>query len=368
MKRVCSEAEKEILYKNKNQMLKGIYETASKSKWSDVFITLAISAVAMFAGIFWAGFNFNLSKGAMKAWMLFCFIITDVIVSAIMKAKRVKKEAKKFLKQKNLMVNGATIVAVTDIGGFAYIEDDFHDEEGKPIIIEYPSCSYEIKPEDVGKRILVMYDSDSNFQLVKLNDELKGLIPNYSSDFPLEKEFEEYVRVPHPNMLKVENTEHALSENEKEEFANLYVKIARGEAFKMAKVSVIVIIVGLLFICLLLDRADEGYPLFKTLPIAAMGFGGMVLFYWLMSCIGKVNLKRQAKFVHLKEVVFHSYVIRKNMAYVYVYEWVDGQIQMCKYSAGNISTATKYGNILYKFTHKKGNYVLQNMSLMNEKK
>ena len=39
----------------------------------------------------------------------------------------------------------------------------------------------DIMPENIGNRIIILYSSDSNFQLVKINDDLKKMI--------LEKQF-----------------------------------------------------------------------------------------------------------------------------------------------------------------------------------
>ena len=52
---------------------------------------------------------------------------------------------------------------------------------------------------------------------------------------------------------------------------------------------------------------------------------------------------------------------------VYVYEWNNDQVQKCEYFAGNVSTSTAYGSILYKFTNKKGEPVLLNTSPMGQK-
>lgn len=360
MKRVCNEAEKELLYKNRKQMMDGIYWTATRSKLSHVFAGIVFSTAVMCAGIVWAAVTFEVTKFGLTLWMLLSFAVSYIIFFVITSNISVKKEMKAFLKQKNLMVNGATIVEVGEKDTFAYIEDDVLDEDGKPLIIDYPSCLNELTGEDVGKRILVMYDDDSNFQLVRLNDELKGLISGYSSDYPLADEISEYIRVPHPNMIKVEKTEHELSERERASFADLYVKIVQGEALRMAKISGAVLFISGIVLCGLLSVVEGGYPLSQTVPIAAIGFVALWLFFWLMSCIGKVNLKRQGQFTQVKEIVFHSYTISKNSSLVRVYEWMDGQIQTREYPAGNVFTRTPYGMIMYKFTNLKGEEVLLN--------
>ena len=52
MRRLCTESEKELLYKNRKQMLKGIFETSSRSKLAPVFVSLFISVMLTFVLIF----------------------------------------------------------------------------------------------------------------------------------------------------------------------------------------------------------------------------------------------------------------------------------------------------------------------------
>lgn len=363
MKRVCTETEKELLYKNRDQMLDDIFWTATRSNYGSVFVGLVISGIIALAGMLVTAIF--LFPGASKLTLTICmgiiYIIAYVIYFIITSNLKVKKEAKAFLKKKDLMINEATIVEADGAAErFSYIEDDFRDEEGRPIIIDYPSCPREITPEDVGKRILIMYDGNSNFQLIRVNEELRSLVKDYSPDYPLAEDISEYMRVPHPNMADIDKEGHDLSESEKKKFADLYVRIVRGISFKMAKTGLVVLFVSLVVICILLNGAEGGYPLSQTLPFAVIGYAGLVVFFWLMSCIGKVNIRRQADFVHVKEVVFHSYVIKEHSATVHVYEWNDGQVQMCDYFAGNVSAKTMYGNKLYKFTTPKGKEVLLN--------
>ena len=205
MKRICNQNERELLLKNRNQLLKGIYQTASKSKYSTMFVGLAFSIVVLFAGIFPLVEIFDGDKTAFWVWAVFSFTVPGLIVNIIMSKIGVKKEAKAFLKKDNLMINGATIVDVnTENKTFFYIEDDFNDENGNPIIINYPALPAGISAADVGKRLLVMYDGDSSFQLMQLNEELARLIPSYTEQYPLKRPWHELWRVPHPNVVSMD--------------------------------------------------------------------------------------------------------------------------------------------------------------------
>lgn len=360
MKRICTEAEKELLYKNRDQMLEGIYHTASRSKLSHTLAAIflaGITAIAVSALLIVA---FHPSKIVAIVLFLFCFFLFNAVFAAILNTFRINKAKKAFMKQENLMINGATLVGVDAGNQFVYIEDDFLDEKGRPVLIEYPSRVLEISQEDEGKRFLVIYDSDSNFQLVRLNEELKDLVPS-SSPHELTGDWSDHTRIPHPNMANVDREGHALSQGEKEKFADLYVKVVQSVSIRMIKHSLAALAVIAVILCFLLSIAEGGYPLAKTVPIAVGGWVGLVLLLAILLQIGKVNLRRQGrKLAHVKEVVFHSYVIEDNSTTVKVYEWVDGKAVLREYSAGNVAMDTRYGSIIYKFTNEKGKEVLLN--------
>ena len=59
MKRLCTESEKELLYKNREQMLKGIFQTASHSKFGPVYVSLFISIILTFTVVIFLGVKFG---------------------------------------------------------------------------------------------------------------------------------------------------------------------------------------------------------------------------------------------------------------------------------------------------------------------
>lgn len=365
MKRICTESEKALLYKNKNQLLEGIFQTASKSKMGPSFIAIALSVITMFAGLFWIATTFNAPKPVLIIWTLVSFALFMAVFSMILNTLRIHKEKRAFIRQGTLMINGATLVQIEDNGQFLYIEDDFLDESGKPIMLEYPSRVFEMSQEDVGKRFLVIYSHASDFQLARLNDELKDLIPGYSPFYPLTDEVSRYSRLPHPNVAKVAKTGHALSGAEKESWADLYAKIAQSASFKPLKTGLIVETAASLVI--LLTLTDDNYPFEKTLPIWILAWAGMILYTLLLSHISKIKNKRQGRsLVYVKEVVFHSYVIDDNRAEVNVYEWEEAQVQLRSYPAGKVAPDTVYGSILYKFTTQNGDLCLLNTSPLDK--
>lgn len=367
MKRVCTEEEKKLLLKNKKQMLQGINWTSRHGSWGVkaivgvVPVFIAVAAMAPFL------IKYDLPWLVIVVCLMVIDFIASIILWLIINSIRAKKATKAFLSQKNLSVNGATVVEVGGVDRFAYIEDDVYDNNGKPIIIDYPSTSYEIEENEVGKRLLIMYDDNGNYQLVKVNDELKGLIPAYSQDYPLTEPIEAYVRVPHPNMLCIEKEEKILTDAEQAEYAKLSVKIIQGAAFGVAKKAYVALFFIGAILVTLLHFVENGIPFETSLPYAIPGYVGLGVFFLLMSFVGRFNIRRQSQYVSMQEVIFHSYTIENNTAKVTVYEWENGLPQKKEYFAGNVSTKTKYGTIIYKFLTKKGKCSLLNRELVTKK-
>ncbi len=369
MKRICTESEKALLYKNRKRILEGIYQTASRSRFSHAFIVIFLSVIAMFAGLWGFGYLFHDSKPVMFLGMLICFAVSHSIFHMIFNELRIKRAKKAFMKKETLMINGATLVQIETDGRFLYIEDDFLDEAGKPILLEYPSRLLEISQEDVGKRFLVLYDDDCNFQLVRLNDSLRGLIPDNSSFYTLTGELSEYSRLPHPNMGNLEKDGHELSGHEKEKFANLYANVVQSIIFRSLKTVTITMAVPLTILSILLNFTEDGCALNKTFLIEAAAIIGLLLIPLICKVIGKEILRQQGmNLIHVKEVIFHSYVINSSTITVKVYEWYNGQARLCRYPAGNqVAHDTVYGSVLYKFTKQNGDCFLMNTSPVGKK-
>ena len=359
MKRLCTKEEKRLLYKNRKQMLKGIFQTASDSKSAPLIMSAVISVILTIAllSVFEERIGIN-NEGielGMKLFMIALIFPLKIAISRMMYVFRANKQAKKYTKQKNIMINGVTIVAVDTSDRFSYIEDDVLNEDGRPIVIDYPSCAYDIMPEDIGKRMIILYSADTDFQLVKLNDELRGMISNYAL-VPTDV-LERGIRVPHPSVLKIDKDGHSLSDEEKESFANRYVKMVQKAALQKAKIYSIIIFVCVIIISVVISINEE-YPLWKILPFGMACFAGLAVFYWLLTLIKRVNSKRKAKFIYAKEVVFHSYIIHNKVAIIKVYEWNRGNVMLYEYPAGNVSAKTTYGSVLFKLTHCKEGVVL----------
>lgn len=361
MKRVCNQNERELLLKNRNQLLKGIYQTKAKSKYGHIFVGLFFSLIVMFLGIFPVAKWFDGAEAAMWAWIAFSLFVPSSIVTAVMGKLQVKKEAKSFLKKENLMVNGATIVTVDrEKKIFSYIEDDFVDANGIPIIIDYPALPSGFSEAQVGQRMIVMYDSENSFQLMQMNEALTGLIPAYTEQYPLQRDIYAHWRVPHPNAAYADFCGHPLTEEEKKYYTEKRLQNLQKEGVKALIISGIILGIAVMLIATILGIGEDCLP--QALGIGAVVCVGFILFILLCRQIGKNNIKKQSQFVHVQEVLFHSNVIDRYGKYVStelkVYEWKTDHFEVVTYPQQTMPASTPYGCILQKFTTLKGKTVL----------
>lgn len=170
----------------------------------------------------------------------------------------------------------------------------------------------------------------------------------------------EPMRIPHENLLRIEKDGHEVSDSEREAFAALHVKVVQDKAAKMLKICYPFLVVVAFVLCILLDKVEGGYPLAKTVPTAVIGCVGMAVFMVVMFAVGKVNIRRQGQFTYVKQAVFQSFSPEENRFTVFVYEWVDGEIRLCEYpDEKDLLSGAKYGDVVYRFTDKKGRYIMQ---------
>ena len=85
---------------------------------------------------------------------------------------------------------------------------------------------------------------------------------------------------------------------------------------------------------------------------------GLFGFIMLMRMIGRRNMKKTSDFEFVQEVLFYSNVIEQSgrtvSYYLNVYEWKNGVYEVVSYSYSAMPRGTKYGDVLYKLTNKKG--------------
>lgn len=355
MKRVCNENERQLLLKNHNCLLTGIEKLRTGNSIVRVLGCFFVGMIIGIAGC--AGLvSLDAPEWLMWTWFGVSVFILPRILSAILGSLKAKKRSKAFLKKEQILINGATVVGINEEERlFSYVEDDFADENGKPIILDYPALSKELLQGTVN-RLLVMYDGPDSFQLMAVNEELKPLIPS-ASNFDLESmDLTECKHLPHPNALHIAYEERDLTEGEKETFAEAHVKNTRADAMRVMKICSVVLVVAALVLCVALGYTEKE-PV-KYLPYGVFGCVGIIVFLYLASLLGKKNLKRQARFDAVKEVVFHSYLMKQTgqtvLAVGYVYEWVVDHFEVVPYQNANMSMKTAYGTVLYKLTNEKG--------------
>lgn len=355
MKRVCNENERQLLLENRSCILTGIEKLRTGNSIVRVLGCFMVGLVLAIAGCVWI-VSLGAPEWLVWVWFFFAIAVPPKILGAIIGNLKAKKRAKSFLNKGQILINGATVIAIDEEEKrFAYVEDDFADENGKPIILDYPALSKELLQGTIN-RLLVVYDGPDSFQLMAVNDALKPLIPS-ASNFDLElMDLTECKHVPHPNALRIAYEERDLTEGEKETFVEAHVKNMRADAMKVMKICSVVLVVAALVLCVALGYTEEE-PV-KYLPYGVLGCVGIIVFLYLVSLLGKKNLKRQARFDAVKEVVFHSYLMSQAgqtvIAVGYVYEWVVDHFEVVPYQNANMSMKTAYGAILYKLTNEKG--------------
>ncbi len=364
MKRLCTDQEREVLYKNRKQIIKGKFGNASNERLGDFFVGLFLPFIVIigigYVLVITDKIEFVMQSSGFVSILLLTYVILFSIILKIISLIRHKKEQRRLKKRHDIMLNGATIVEVDMSGYFAYIEDDFCDENGKAIILEHPFSAGEVKPEDVGRRMLVLYDGDFGYRLVKLNEELRGLIPNSTYDYPLKENIHSYMRVPHPNMVNLEKTEHNLSEREKKFFDDFYEKSTRCDYLKRVKVCAFWMTIDIVFISVLLGVGKDGYPISKCVMFGAIGLVCIAVFFFLMNLLNKILTRRRANFVSVKKVVFVDQGTLNKVSRIRVFEWKQNQVQLGVYPNAGVPSNTAYGSILYKLVNAKGKIILLN--------
>ena len=363
MKRLCTKQEREVLYKNRGQIIKGMVAPTANERWSDLFILIfgtIFLAGGMLVGLYYflavTDQFWILPDGKCRPEVIICLFIAFWVIEKIMSLIERNREAREFKKRNDIRINGATIVEINPSGHFSYMEDDFYDETGRPVILDDLFSNGEVRLEEVGKRILVMYVGESDFRLVKLNEELSGLIPDATADYPLKEDLYSYMRVPHPNMVNIEKTEHDLSESEKTCFADFYVKAVRKDYAKMQKVAAIGMMICIVILSVLFGSAEKGYPVLeKCVMYGAAGLAGLVVFFGLLTIINKKLTRKRAKFVSVKKVVLVDQGVRNKRYVTRVFEWEQEQAKLCEYEDANcIPRNIANGSILYKLVNPKG--------------
>lgn len=364
MKRMCNEAEKKILYDNKNMVLKGIYKASVKGGYSWIFVGLFFTMVFFISGVyFFAEDEEMLKSGGDMIWLiwtLLSFTVPQIVVRVVMSKLKIRKSASTFFKADRLMINGATIVEINPIRGtFSYMEDDFLDSTGRPFVIDYPTSEAELKKLAVGMRMIVIYDSDTSFQIMQSNEQLKSLISQIDNRYPLLNPIYEYRRIPHPNASTIAPEVRTLNENESRHLTAAYIgKMEKGRT-KVLAICSIIIFLCVMTASLILGAVKGNMAAGVLVGLAIIFIIGLLLAG--LRAIGKSSMKKLTDLQYIQEALFHSNVVdvsgKYTQTYLKIYEWKDGRYQIITYPNVDMPKTTKYGEVIYKLTNKKGTNV-----------
>lgn len=356
MKRVCNETERQLILQNRSMLLASCGQMKYTNGYSETFIATILTIIVYFTGLI--TFDGILGKHFLLelAWIIVAFKGTRFIFYAIYQIMYGNKQKSRFLQSSNLYINGATVVDVDETAGIIYyIEDELCDLTGNPVIVDYSVYGKKLSRNEIGNRIAVVYASDSNFLIMKLNDELTRLVPGNFTDY----QTGQYIHVPHPNASKMFPLPHNLNEKEKNYFLNMY------DNNEQKTKSTVIVILSLVFVaCVMTISSIVGYYMHDILKIILIGLGicalyiGIVLFFcWLGHIVNK-NIRKKIDYESVQEVLFESDDFEwpnRTVNYgVNVYEWMNGQFQLVQHSNTVVPKDTHYGDVLYKVKNKDG--------------
>ncbi len=360
MIRVCSEFEKEIIKNSKSDVISDtIPEKTSKTVISYIIGTglgFMIAIPVAFAVK-------STDKYLIEFIILFILSLSIGITHFFIKGKAGSRLGKKSLAG-NISINGATIIGINPKQKFIiFVEDDLNDFHGRPYRISVPAKDFTgVNP---GDRILVVYVENGPYYIMKLNDQTRMLIPQYSNFHINNISYNNswYPTIlPHPNAIFTDVMPRDMTQTEKEEFVNTFYKFKTKnskEAF-LGLFVVMFLICGLISLVLFLSNELSK----EFLVIIACIFLGLIAFFMLLFLVVKKStLKSLNKINHIRRVimnnnstVFMGYIPQQNMS---VYYNAVNEFPVFNVSYPMMTEKFYYGDILYMYQRGEQNYFIK---------
>jgi len=352
MKRICTEEEKNVLYKNRHCIL---YDTFDKQHGNNISIILLGAFIGIIAGIFLA--LYLDTPSSIEFILLLCIMLSIIILQLISKFIGGTKDKRNVFKKYDIEINGATVVSINPKENcFIYIEDDYYDVNGKLAKLYSPLHFY--KNLTVGMRIMTIRSSDNSYFLMALNEQTQNLIPLYTSINLFDPSSYHLISartLPHPNAVYMDVNPHALAPNEKEGILNKYYPSDTKFYVTMALVLefIIVAVFALIFLCLTssdIISAQKDYLLFFILAIPI----NILLTYLYLKQIKKVRTRIRNNDIYVQRVLLiefsYQFVGYAPINNIVVYEYKDQALTKQTYANTLSAKSTSYGSIIYKYT------------------
>lgn len=369
MRRLCTDNERQLLYENKENMCMGTYKKTSYGKYSDVYISLAVFlALFVVSIVFIVDFavkfisNEFVSRIIVYVWIMFLLFISRLLTFSINKKRRTAKEKKRFLKDGQFMINGATVIETDETDGIMtilYTEDDMRTIGGKPYNIMCPAERGDIEGMRAGDRLIAIYavsGKDKNaIRLMKLNNVTRSLIDMEKHVEVSEFKSDNIECFLHPNCAEIECGKTALNAEDKEMFVNAVIEIRRTGLKKLLTGMGIAffIILNLLATLLLTESGKGEMTIGKYILVYGCVNAGIAAYLGILNMISKKTSKKNTDFVTANEAVFISKVVNGDGTNaVSIYEWGINSFDINEYP--NVDFNGNMGEVVYKLTTSSG--------------
>lgn len=359
MKRVCTEQEKTLLYQNRNNICTGFVKNSSHGKWMEELVMAGIWMVVFIGGeIPLIECLKNFEEWMLFSWGVISLSAVRAAVHFVMKRMYIRNEKKHFTRKDQIIINGATVVSVINenkFRSFSFIEDDEYTEDKRPYRIYSQADSKDVKDMKAGDRLIVLYGSENSggksFQIMKMNEQLRGLIPEENNIQLSRLDMDSMDCVIHPNEMNLAKEKRLLSKEEKEELKMRIMKERTAVFSKVLKVcGLIVFFCGNIFVLGIMGNCTERELLCRLLLVNAV----IAIILFLLKLLSDYTGRFNTDFDYVQEVLFDSFSIgyRAETSTTF-YEWDNNEFVRKKYP--NIGCKSHFGAVFYKYTSEKGN-------------
>ena len=360
MKRVCNEFEKEIIKNSKSDVISDtIPEKTSKTVISYIIGTILGFTIAIPVAFAVK----STDKYFIEFIILFILSLTIGITHFFVKGKAGSRLDKKSL-DGDISINGATIIGINPKQKFViFVEDDLKDFYGRPYRISVPAKEFTgINP---GDRIIVVYVHNGPYYIMKLNDQTRMLIPQYSNfdinNISYNNSWYPTI-LPHPNAIFTDVMPRDMTPSEKNEFVNTFYNY-KTKNIKGAFVGVsmtMFVIFGLITLIMYLSHELS----MDFFIIIASIFVGFIIFFALVillvkkstfKTLNKINQVRRV-IMNSNNTVFMGYLPQQNMS---VYYNAVNEFPVFTVSYPQITEKLYYGDVLYMYQRGEQNYFIK---------
>ena len=368
MKRICTESEWKVLRKNWKNISDDFCLKSINSKVGDIFCVIFLWCLILTAII-------ELWTGSFGKWFLFfsamiTYVVAQGLAKFILDTIRARRIKKRFLKKRDFLLNGATVISVKDDTllkvRYTFIEDDEYLSNGEPYGITVTSFKCDIKDLKVGERLLLIYENDGKYgasgdvslQIMRMTPKIVDMMKEADSVEKNRLDVKELTCFPHPNAAKIEKEVHALEELEKKEVGQWFVK-----AEKKAARNMVLGFGAVFFFCLnnfmiILSASGkfeyDSQKMSLVLYIIASLVIVIILTY-LWRILNK-RIKITPEIWYVQEILFKGVTVKsKGQISPVFYEWNDKRLTEKEYPYA--SKGKVYGQVFRKYLDENKNIV-----------